>query len=233
VITLGCVQSSYIPWRGYFDIIRRSDVFVFHDDIQYTKQDWRNRNRIKTPSGPAWLTVPVKKDSIGGAIDEVVVDDDQDWRKTHWRRIEGNYRLAPYFKEVAPVLREAFQCEEKSLSAMNIRLIRLICGMIGINTPLVSSRGLRLEGRKTERLILMCKAVGATRYLSGPSGSNYLEADVFEANGIELAYMEYRYPEYPQQFAGFRGDLSIVDLLLNCGTDCLAYMDASSPDGTK
>lgn len=226
MITLGCIQSCYIPWRGYFDIIRQSDVFVFQDAVQYTKQDWRNRNLIKSPAGGIWLTIPVKKDSLGGAIDEVVIDSDQDWRIKHWRKIEANYRQAPYFKQLSPALKDLLMSGESSLSVYNIHLVSTICKMMHIETRLITSRSLGLEGRKTDQLVNMCKAVGATRYLSGPSARNYIETEKFSANGIELVYIDYRYREYPQQFGGFLDHLSIVDLLLNCGPDCLMHLDA-------
>jgi hypothetical protein len=223
MITLGSVQSCYIPWRGYFDIIRRSDIFVFHDDIQYTKQDWRNRNRIRTPTGPIWLTVPVRKETTGGTIDEVVIDSAQDWGLQHWRKITANYERAAHFNDCAPALKDVLLSGETRLSVLNIRAIRLICDMIQIRTRMIESRSLGLTGRRTDRLIAMCRAVGATRYLSGPSAQSYLEPEKFAENGIELAYIDYRYPEYPQQLDGFLDHMSIVDLLLNCGSDCLKY----------
>jgi hypothetical protein len=234
VITLGCIQSCYIPWRGYFDIIRQSDIFVFQDAVQYTKQDWRNRNLIKTPAGSIWLTIPVKNDTIAGPIDAVVIDQGQAWGARHWRQIEANYRQAPCFGEVSPVLKDLLMSAEPNLSAFNIRIIREICAMLCIGTQMITSRSLGLlEGRKTDQLISMCKAVGAKRYLSGPSARNYIETGKFLANGIELVYMDYQYPAYPQQFQGFLGNMSIIDLLLNCGPQCHRYFGGGGSEQSR
>lgn len=224
MITLGCIQSCYIPWRGYFDIIRKSDVFVIHDDIQYTKQDWRNRNRIKSPSGHLLLTVPTCKESTKGTIDEVFVDNGQDWGIRHWRQIEANYAKSPHFSEFGPVFRDILLTRWDKLGELNIHLIRVVCQLLGIKTPLVHSRELSLNGKKTDRLIEMCKRVNATCYISGPSAHNYIETEKFDTNSIKLVYMTYRYPGYPQMLGDFIGDLSIIDLILNCGSDSLTYL---------
>jgi hypothetical protein len=217
--TVGCIQSSYIPWRGYFDIIRRSDVFVFHDDIQYTKQDWRNRNRIKTAGGLAWLTVPVRKETTHGVIDEVLIDNTRDWGSRHWRQIEANYQRAPHFPLYAAFLEDALSRRWERLSQLNQYLTAAVCRFLEIETPLIDSRGLGLRGRKTDRLVDLCLALDGDRYLSGPSARNYIEPEKFSSAGIALEYMTYRYAPYPQQFAPFVEGASIVDLLFNCGPD--------------
>lgn len=223
--TLGCIQSCYLPWRGYFDIVRKSDVFVIHDDIQYTKQDWRNRNRIKSPTGPIWLTVPVRKETTKGAIDEVLIGGDPAWGISHWRQIEAYYAKAPHYNEYGPIFREILSARWESLSALNIHLMRTVCQILEIHTPFVLSSELGLVGQKTDRLIDMCIKVGATRYLSGPSARDYIEPEKFVASGIELVYMSYHYPSYPQLFGDFMGDLSVLDLVLNCGNESINYFD--------
>lgn len=225
MMTLGCIQSCYIPWRGYFDIIRKSDVFVIHDDIQYTKQDWRNRNRIKSSTGVVLLTVPTCKETTKGAIDHVIIDNAQGWGINHWRRIEANYAKAPYFKEFGPIFKEILLMRWENLSALNVHLIHMVCRILGIKTTLMLSSELDLKGKKTDRLVEMCKAVGANYYLSGPSARNYIEPDKFATNCIELVYMNYKYPQYPQLFGDFHGDLSIIDLILNCGSKSITYFD--------
>jgi hypothetical protein len=224
VTTVGCIQSSYIPWRGYFDIIRRSDIFVFHDDIQYTKQDWRNRNRIKTAAGLIWLTIPVRKATTHGVIDEVEIDNGQDWGRKHWRTIETSYRNAPFFSQHAGFFKDALTRRWNRLSELNVHVISNICETLGIRTPLIDSRSLGLSGRKTDRLIQICRASNATRYLSGPSARDYIEPDKFAAVGVEIEYMAYDYPPYPQQFGPFTEGASIIDLLFNCGPTSIEFI---------
>lgn len=216
--TVGCIQSSYIPWRGYFDLIRRSNVFVFHDDIQYTKQDWRNRNRVKTSGGLIWLSIPVRKATTRGVIDEVEIDNEQDWGRKHWRSIETCYSNAPFFSQHAEFFRDTLTQRWDRLSTLNVYIISYICETLGIRTHLINSRELGLTGRKTDRLIQICRACNATHYLSGPSARNYLEPDKFAAIGAEIEYMVYDYPPYPQKFGPFVEGVSIVDLLFNCGS---------------
>ena len=222
--TVGCIQSSYIPWRGYFDIIRRSDIFVFHDDIQYTKQDWRNRNRIKTAAGLIWLSIPVRKATTGGAIDEVEIDNEQDWGGKHWRALETYYRNAPFFSQYAEFFKEALRQRWDRLSDLNVYLISNICETLGIRTRFLNSRSLGLGGRKTDRLIQICRACNAARYLSGPSARNYIEPDKFAATGVEIEYITYDYPPYRQQFGPFVEGASIVDLLFNCGPTSMQFI---------
>jgi hypothetical protein len=224
VTTVGCIQSSYIPWRGYFDLIRRSDIFVFHDDIQYTKQDWRNRNRIKTASGLMWLSIPVRKATTRGAIDEVEIDNDQDWGRKHWRIMAAHYRDAPFFSQYAGFFEEALTRRWDRLSSLNVYLISRICETLGITTHFINSRGLSLTGRKTDRLIQICRSCDATRYLSGPSARNYIEPEKFAASGVDVEYMVYDYPPYPQQFGAFVEGASIVDLLFNCGPTSMEFI---------
>lgn len=224
VTTVGCIQSSYIPWRGYFDLIRRSDVFVFHDDIQYTKQDWRNRNRIKTAAGLAWLSIPVRGSTTRGVIDEVEIDNARDWGRKHWRTIKTYYGNAPFFSRNAEFFEDTLTQRWNRLSDLNIYLIARICETLGITTHFVNSRSLDLTGRKTDRLIQICRACDATRYLSGPSARNYIEPDKFAAIGVEIEYMVYDYPPYPQQFGPFVEGASIIDLLFNCGPTSIDFI---------
>lgn len=222
--TVGCIQSSYIPWRGYFDLIRQSDVFVFHDDIQYTKQDWRNRNRIKTAAGLIWLSIPVRKATARGAIDEVEIDNEQDWGRKHWRAMETYYGHAPFFSQYADFFRDTLSQHWNRLSELNVYVISSICKTLDIRTKFIDSRSLGLTGRKTDRLIQICRACDATRYLSGPSARNYIEPEKFAAIGVDIDYMVYDYPPYPQQFGPFIEGASIVDLLFNCGPTSMEFI---------
>jgi hypothetical protein len=224
--TVAIVQSNYIPWKGYFDLINQVDEFILYDDRQYTKRDWRNRNRIKTPAGVIWLSVPVE---VSGRylqrIDETVVADPV-WPARHWRTISQNYAGAPYFGEYRKVFEELYLgALPGRLSLINRRFIEVICGLLGIHTPLSWSNDYAASGDGTERLVQLCLAAGATRYLSGPAARAYIEPALFEAAGIELVYASYAgYPEYPQPHPPFEHSVSVVDLLFSMGpgaSDCM------------
>jgi hypothetical protein len=223
---LAIVQSSYVPWKGYFDLINSVDEFVLFDDAQYTRRDWRNRNRIKTREGPAWITIPVNvKGRFSSRIRDMVVSDPR-WAERHWKTIRANYARARCFESYAEQLERLFvDCRESSLSAINRYWLEALCGMLGIRTKLSWSSDYVLVEGKTERLVSICQQAGASLYLSGPSARGYLEPDVFAAAGIELVYYDYSgYPEYAQLFAPFDHHVSVLDLLLNEGDESPRYM---------
>jgi hypothetical protein len=219
------VQSNYLPWRGYFDLIRRSDEFILLDTVQYTRRDWRNRNIIKTPDGPQWITVPVEvKGKYHAAIDEIRVAD-PGFAIKHVRAIETNYRKAAAFEQVAPwlfsLLLEA--SEVPVLSRLNERLLMGIAQKLAITTPirrctdLLEREAMELM-EPTARLVALCKAAGASEYLSGPNARGYLDESRFETAGIRVVWMDYSgYSEYPQLWGPFVPAVSIVDPLLNTG----------------
>lgn len=219
----GIIQSSFIPWRGYFDIINDCNFFVFHDDIQYTKQDFRNRNRIKTRSGLKWITVPVGKIPTDTRIDQVVIAN-SDWAKKHLRLIRENYRRAPYFKEYFPLLEFCFRQPWKKLSTLNIALTLEIAKILKIQTTFVRSSELKVSGKKTDRIIDICRQLGATHYISGPAARVYIEEERLENLNIKLSYKEYIYPPYPQLHGEFSPQASIIDLLLNHGPHSSRYI---------
>jgi hypothetical protein len=213
------VQSNYIPWKGYFDLIHAVDEFILFDDAQYTRRDWRNRNLIKTREGPLWLTIPVR--STGEyltPIRSIVVTDSQ-WRNTHWRSLNASYARAPYFKTYRETFERLYlELEHDRLSDINRAFLEGICGVLGIETRLSWSMDYEIVAGKTERIVSLCRQAGAHTYVSGPSARSYLEAAQFEAAGIELVFFDYAgYPEYPQLFPPFRHDVSILDLLFNEG----------------
>jgi WbqC-like protein family len=213
------VQSCYVPWKGYFDLINLVDEFILYDDRQYTRRDWRNRNRIKTPQGTQWLTIPVKvKGRFEQRIDETLIDD-PDWADRHWRTLEHNYSAAPHFSDYAETLSSLYaRLEEQRLSAVNRLFIETICALLGIDTALSQSTDYEAEGKKTDRLVSLCQATGATTYLSGPSARDYIDERVFEAVGISVEYMDYfGYPEYPQLYPPFEHEVTALDLLFNTG----------------
>lgn len=221
---LAIVQSNYIPWKGYFDLMGSVDEFVLYDDAQFTKNDWRNRNVIKTPNGPLWLSIPVGPD-INRRIRDVVVNDDR-WRTQHWKSLRGSYARAAYFAPISAML-EPLYCEssERNLSAINQSFIEAIGTYLGIRTRIRRSWDYRLEGDRNERLVSLCKQAGASVYVSGPAARSYLDESLFEQAGIAVQWFDYvGYPEYPQLWGAFSHSVSIVDLLFNCGPDSPAYM---------
>jgi hypothetical protein len=220
------VQSNYIPWRGYFDLIAFVDEFVIYDDMQYTKRDWRNRNRIKTSQGLQWMTVPVQvKGRYHQKIRETLIDG-TDWAKSHWRTLEFNYRAAPHFAEIADWLEPIYLEEQHdTLSLLNRRLLEAICGYLGIGTSLTNSWDYELADGKTERLANLCCQAGATEYVSGPSARSYVDEGVFDELGIRLTWFDYDgYRDYAQLWGAFEPAVSILDLLFNVGAEAPDYL---------
>jgi WbqC-like protein family len=223
--TVVITQSNYLPWRGQFDMMGRCDAFILYDIVQYTRRDWRNRNTIKTRSGPHWLTVPVHYEPrTTTAIDEVRVAGDG-WADKHIETLRHAYRQASAFSAVSPWLFDQLRAagEEPLLSDVNARLLHALAGRLGIATPITSCtelipRETLLSLDRDERLLAICKAAGATQYLSGPAARDYLDVASFEAQGIEVEWMSYAgYRDYPQLWGTFEPQVSIVDLLLNAG----------------
>jgi len=221
------LQSNYIPWKGYFDLINSVDEFILYDDVQFTRRDWRNRNKIKTPQGIVWLTIPVKvKDRYYQKIKETEVSSTT-WAASHWKTLQYNYARAPFFDTYAPTFAEIYDqlAQETLLSRINFTLLKAICGILGIRTQLSWSMDYELVEGKTERLVNLCQQAGGDTYLSGPAAQDYLQPEIFEQAGITLAYYDYSgYPEYPQLFPPFEHSVSILDLLLNVGPDAPRYM---------
>jgi len=218
------IQSNYIPWRGYFDIMHDADVFVFYDDVQYTVNDWRNRNKVKTANGVVWLTIPVG-DQNDRLICDVVIGD-QSWARKHWMTIEQSYHGAPGFARYREFFKNFYSRSWESLSELNQTMIRTIAGdLLGIRTQILDSRDYNLEGKGSDRLLMLLKKMGATDYISGPSAQRYLDAEAYARHGIRVHWKDYsHYPEYPQLHGPYAPDLSIVDLLLNCGDDAARYI---------
>ena len=220
------VQSSYIPWKGYFDLIASVDEFILYDDVQYTRRDWRNRNRIKTRHGLRWLTIPVHtKGRYHDAIDRIEVSD-PDWPDRHWETIRQAYSGAPCFDVFRDELEDLYRkTRESLLTRVNERFVRAICRLLGISTPISRSDGHAASAGRTGRLVALCQRAGATHYVSGPSAKGYLEEGLFAEAGIEVSYVDYEgYREYPQLYPPFEHHVSIVDLLLNTGHEAPSFM---------
>ncbi len=222
---IAILQSNYIPWKGYFDIINQVDEFIFYDDVQYTKNDWRNRNKIKTVNGPLWLTIPVRQENLSQKINETKVSQDN-WALKHWKSISLNYSKAPFYNQYKDKLEEFYTgINTPFLSEINRQAIELINSILGITTVLTSSSDYKLIEGKNERLIDLILQAGGTHYLSGPSARDYINEDLFKSAGIEISWMNYSgYPEYPQLHPPFDHAVSVFDLILNTGPDAKKYM---------
>ncbi len=219
-------QSNYIPWRGYFDIISSVDEFVIFDEVQYTRRDWRNRNKIKTKDGSQWITVPVK---VKGKYLQKIRDTqiaNNSWQDKHWKTIKNNYLKTPYFFELEKELEKIYYDEKYLyLSKLNRRLIELVCNYLGIKTKIRDAYEFDLKNGQTEKLVNICLDLNADEYISGPSAKNYIKPSIFDNNNIKLTYADYTgYPKYEQQFGGFIDNLSILDLVFNCGKSSYKYM---------
>lgn len=212
------IQSNYIPWKGYFDIIHDVDTFIFYDDLQFTKNDWRNRNKIKTPRGAEWMSIPVGTD-LRRLICEVELPDHA-WQQRHWSLLRMHYEKAPHFQAYRPFLEDVLLTRSwPNLSELNHFLIRAIArDFLGITTEFLDSRAFKLQGQKQERLVDLLEKAGADVYVSGPAARDYIDPAVFESAGIELVYKSYAgYPEYPQMHPPFEHGVTILDLLFNVG----------------
>lgn len=227
---IAILQSNYIPWKGYFDMIGMVDEFILYDDVQYTRNDWRNRNKIKTRDGVKWLTIPVRVDfSERQAIKDTLVSDPR-WRRKHWESVRQSYARAACFREYCDRFEELYLGDdERLLSRINARFINAICDMLGIHTKISWSMDYRLTGDKSERLVDLCQQVGATEYLSGPAARAYIDERLFSESGIRLSWMDYSgYAEYRQLFPPFEHAVSIIDLILNEGPDAPRFMKSSA-----
>lgn len=221
---IAILQSNYIPWKGYFDLIATVDEFILYDDVQFTKNDWRNRNRIKTPNGVEWISVPVGR-AIRRRIRDVEIRDEH-WQEKHWKTLEANYRRAPCFNAVAAAIEPIYRQKRYThLSALNRDLIETICAFLGITTAIRNSWDYQLTEGKTQRLVDMCIEAGGTEYISGPGARDYLEERLFADHGLALRWFDYSdYPEYLQLWGKFEHAVTILDLLFNCGRDSARYM---------
>lgn len=219
------LQSNYIPWKGYFDIINDVDLFVFYDDVQYTKSDWRNRNRIKTPDGTKWLTIDIES-KLEQLIYEVKFKIKR-WNIKQWETIKQFYGKAPYFKTNRAIVEELYLGKSyESLSEFNQHAIQIISKeLLGIKTNFSDSRNYDITGKRTERLIDLLKKTEASIYISGPAAKSYIEKEKFIDANINLIYKDYSgYPEYPQLHEGFDHCVTILDLIFNVGADAPWYI---------
>ncbi len=217
-------QPQYLPWLGYFDKIRRSDIFVFLDNVQFKKNEWQNRNKIKTDKRWQWLTIPVIH-RFPQKINEVKINNTVAWKKKHLNALYNHYSKTKYFKKYIPFFEKTFNREWENLVDLNIHMIAYLTEALEIRTKkFLRSSELRLREESTERLIDICKQLNADAYLSGKDGANYMNTELFEKEGIEIIYQEYKHPIYPQIYGDFEPFMSVLDLLFNCGPDSLSIL---------
>lgn len=234
--TVSILQSNYIPWKGYFDLIDRSDEFVILDDVQYTKNDWRNRNRIKTPHGVQWITIPIRTHGrFGQTICEAEVSD-KEWAHKHWKTISQNYASAPFFEFYKGRFEEIYiNNSEVNLSRINHKLITEVVQILGISTKITWSMEYDVDvSDPTERVIRICKLAAASAYLSGPAAKGYINRTLFNRAGIKLRFIDYSgYPEYAQLYPPFEHAVSILDLIFSVGPDAIRYIRGTESVGVE
>jgi len=223
---IAIIQSNYIPWKGYFDMIAFVDEFILYDDMQYTRRDWRNRNQIKAPDGLHWLTVPVR---VKGKYHQMIRDTEIDggtWMKKHWQSLCQNYRRASHFDEIAAFVEPLYMQQEYThLSMLNQTFIKAICTYLGIKTTISASSDYELIDGKSERLADLCVQAGGDEYISGLAAKDYVQEDIFHERGLKLTWFDYSgYPQYPQLWGDFTHCVTILDLLFNCGREAGQYM---------
>ena len=214
------LQSNYIPWRGYFDILSYADEFILYDEVQYTKNDWRNRNKIKTAGGSLWLTIPVLSSS-SMKISDVRIDNNH-WQKKHYKSITESYSKAPFYKQVKPMLERIYlESEYTFLSEVNLYCLRKINAYLELSTKItLSSDFAKTTSDRNQRLVELVKHVKGDTYLTGPSALGYLDIEMFEANGISVKCIDYSgYSKYPQLHGVFTPVVSIIDTIMMLGKD--------------
>lgn len=213
-------QPAYLPWLGYFQRIAMSDLHVVLDHVQFEKNSFTNRNKVRTAEGSCWLTVPLKTKGQFGelAINAIQIDEKQNWRDKHWRTLQQNYGKAPAFGSLSAGLEQIYRQEWTHLAGLCRELTALQHAAFGITTPLRYSSEMNPQKTKNELVLELCQQVGATTYLSGAMGRDYLDESAFASAGIRVAYQDYRHPEYPQcRGTGFLPYMAALDLLFNCG----------------
>lgn len=226
---IAILQSNYIPWKGYFDMIASVDEFIIYDDVQFTKNDWRNRNKIKTPTGVQWLTIPVRQENLEQKISATRISDKR-WADKHWKTIKQNYVRAQAYSQYADIIAETYQNAAKLelLSEVNVLFLRILCQLANIKTVITSSSDYTLQGDRVARLINLCRQASASSYISGPAAKCYIDESDFSQAGITVEWMDYSaYPEYPQLYPPFDHGVSMLDLLFNTGLQHPLYMKFS------
>ena len=218
--TVVVLQPGYLPWLGFFDQMRRADVFIYYDDVQYDKHGWRNRNRIKTQGGPIWLTVPVRHSGLGfpKTID-VEIDGRTPWARKHVTSIRQAYARAPFIDRYMPELEELLQRKWERLVDLDIACADMIAGWLGLAPRIERSSALGIDGQQSDRLVRICQHFGASTYLSGDAASDYLDVPLFARHGIAVEWQHFVHPTYRQLHGAFTPYMSALDIVLNAGDE--------------
>ncbi|WP_299219891.1 WbqC family protein [uncultured Aquimarina sp.] len=218
-------QSNYIPWKGYFDMINMVDTFVIYDEVQYTKNDWRNRNILKTKKGLEWITISVKQNNLHQTIDETEVFL-QKWNRKHWGTLQAIYGKSPFFKQYKERFENLYLgIDTHLLSEINKKFILEICDILEIKTQIINSRELFLKGDANERLIDACEKLEATTYVSGPAAKAYIDEHLFRKSAISIEWIDYSgYKEYKQMWEPFEHGVSVLDLIFNKGDEAKTFL---------
>lgn len=225
--SVAIMQPTYLPWLGYFGLMKSVDLFILLDSVQFARRSWQQRNQIKTPGGPIWLTVPVlSKGKRDQRITEVEIEHSRDFPQSHQRAVELNYKKAPYFNAYVPQLLSLLDNDNRYLADLTIGLIDWLRDALGITTPMRRSSEFEAVGTKADLLASLCDQVGATEYISPLGSKDYLDqSDAFARRGMPLRYFSFTHPEYPQMFGGFLPFMSVVDLLFNCGPESMPLIE--------
>jgi hypothetical protein len=219
------LQPNYIPWKGVFDLISRVDIFVFYDDVQYTKRDWRNRNKIKTKDGEKWLTVPIKNKGKQ-LIYEVEIDNQIKWQENHFKTIKNSYSNSPFFKNYEFIIEEIYLNKRwEKISDLDVYSTKYLANLLNLDVKWILASELGITGNKEgEKIIKICKELGCDYFINGPSAKKFMDIDLFKKSNIELDFMVYKYPEYKQLHGEFSHFVSIIDVLFNCGPDATKFI---------
>ena len=224
--TVAIVQSSFIPWKGYFDLINSVDEFVFLDDVQFTKRDWRSRNYINSLNGRLLLTIPIQ---VKGRRFQKIYDAEisgNEWREKHWKSIQNSYQKAPYYSDITEILKPIFFNEDLFLlHDFNKEIVKAVCKYLGIKTKFHESCEIRASGVKSTKLIQICKELNAKKYLSGPSAASYIDVAAFQSSGVEIEYIDYsKYKKHPNIHREFFHNVSIIDTICHLGSNTINLM---------
>jgi len=222
-------QSNYMPWKGYFTSMLHATHLVLYDDMQYTKRDWRNRNKIITNNGPSWISIPVDtKGKFHQKINQTKIKD-AEWNHKHWNKIRENYRKAPFFSDYEKIIQEIYLKELQGvefLSSINRKVLERFIQILDLEIEIIDSREFDLVGDKTEKLVNICKDLGATEYFTGPAAKSYMQEDLFTSQGIKVNYYNLDgFPEYNQMWHGFDHYVSILDMFMNLGPDTTKHFN--------
>lgn len=229
------LQPMYLPWMGFFGMMDVADTFVYYDDVQFSKQSWQQRNRIRSTSGDVlWLTVPIKQEH-GRRICDTRIDSDSPWRKKHWKSIETSYCKAPFFKSYAPDIEALYGKEWESVADLNIEMTETLRRLVGVRSPRIlrSSHMPEITGAKEERLLNLLGLIETDEYVSGPAAKDYIKTNDFADRGIKLYWFEFAHPQYPQHIGEFIPYLSVIDLLFNVGEKSLEFIKEGTSNALR